>query len=196
MEDINTQTITSLQKQLTADWHHQTPAVTRDGLLALVEGNHLQNFSLWHEEDKARRDDMGHEYVYHAKRNIDKFNQERNNFMERIDQFICNLIGDMPTNCPMHTETPGMIIDRLSIMSLKEYHMEEETLRTDVSDDHKQQCAHKLSVLRQQLSDLTSSLQELINQVLAKQRGFRVYYQFKMYNDPSLNPQLYKKQKT
>lgn len=84
-----------------------------------------------------------------------------------------------------------MIIDRLSILALKEFHMREETVRTDVSPDHIAACAEKLARIVLQRHDLTRSLRELLEDVVAKRRTFAVYYQFKMYNDPALNPQLY-----
>lgn len=195
MKDIDINTITDLQRQLTADWHKHEPRATQSGLLGLVEANHMNNFLLWHEEDRARRNDMGFEYVFHAKRAIDKYNQERNNCMERIDEYIHKLAPQPSSDCQFHTETPGMIIDRLSIMTLKQYHIEEETLRKDVDAAHKQKCQQRLALITQQLSDLKQSLQDLIDQVLAGKRAFRVYYQLKMYNDPTLNPELYNQSK-
>lgn len=195
MKHISINTIIDLQKLCTILWHSETPTITHCDLLGLVQANHMQNFLLWHEEDRARRDDLGFEHVYHAKRAIDKHNQERNNCMERIDEFICKLLPTPPTYCPIHTETPGMIIDRLSIMTLKQYHIEEETLRTDAPPTHKTKCLHRLSVITQQLNDLQHSLQNLIDQAFTGQRTFRVYYQLKMYNDPSLNPELYNSSK-
>jgi hypothetical protein len=170
------------QTALTARWHQVTPAVATDAppFLRLLEENHLRNFSLWHEEDVARRDDLGFEPIYRAKRAIDRFNQERNNFAD--------------TGCPRNSETPGMMIDRLSILALKEYHMHEETVRPDASAAHREKCAEKLARIRLQRADLTTCLAELFADVAAKRRTFSVYYQFKMYNDPALNPQLYAKQ--
>lgn len=81
-------------------------------------------------------------------------------------------------------------------MTLKQYHIQEETLRTDVDTPHILKCQHRLSLITQQLNDLQESLQNLINQILSGQRAFRVYYQLKMYNDPSLNPELYKQNQT
>lgn len=185
--------IINLQRDLTKMWHATEPAITREDFFGLVEGNHYKNFSLWHEEDKARRDDMGHQYVYNAKRAIDYYNQLRNNYMEKIDQFVCEVLKPEFQGVPMHTETPGMIIDRLSILSLKEFHMAEEIQRTDVSMEHHKKCEQRLLVIRQQLQDLGNGLQCFLDQVKAGERGFRVYYQFKMYNDPTLNPELYKK---
>jgi hypothetical protein len=146
---------------------------------------------LWHEEDIARRDDLGSERIHQAKRAIDRYNQERNNFIEEMDKALVAALQPADTGCPKNSETPGMIIDRLSIMALKEFHMREEALRGEASETHRATCAEKLERIILQRSDLTQSLAELITEVLTGTRTFAVYYQFKMYNDPALNPQLY-----
>lgn len=194
--------IAAHQTALTARWHQTPPAVTalasddpakaRAAFFHLVEENHLRNFSLWHEEDIARRDDIGFEAVYRAKRNIDRFNQERNNFAEEMDKAVVNALAPAETGCPRNSETPGMIIDRLSILALKEYHMHEETVREAASAVHREKCGEKLARIRRQRADLTACLAELLADVEARRRTFSVYYQFKMYNDPALNPQLYR----
>jgi hypothetical protein len=186
--------ITARQAELTARWHQTAPAVSGTGFLRLVEENHLRNFALWHEEDVARRDDLGPEAVYRAKRNIDRFNQERNNFAEEMDQALVAALRPRETGCPRNSETPGMIIDRLSILALKEYHMHEETVRPDAPDGHRARCAEKLARIRRQRDDLAGALTELLADVAAGRRTFSVYFQFKMYNDPALNPQLYRQQ--
>src|SRR6188474_1302414 len=178
--------IASRQTQLTAHWHQVTPAATGEGFFRLLEENHLRNFSLWHEEDVARRDDLGFEAVYKAKRNIDRFNQERNNFAEEMDKAMVAALT------PRNSETPGMIIDRLSILALKEFHMHEETVRADASPAHREKCAEKLARIQRQRADLAGALADLVADVAAGRRTFSVYYQFKMYNDPALNPQLYR----
>jgi len=181
----------ALQSALTARWHEQTPAASGDGFLRLVQENHLRNFELWHEEDIARRDDLGSERVHQAKRAIDRFNQERNNFIEEMDKALVAALQPAESGCPKNSETPGMIIDRLSILALKEYHMREEAERAEASDEHRGKCAEKLARITLQRADLTQSLAELLDSVAAGTRTFAVYYQFKMYNDPALNPQLY-----
>jgi hypothetical protein len=182
------------QTELTARWHQTEPAASGDGFSRLLEENHLRNFSLWHEEDVARRDDLGFEAVYRAKRAIDRFNQERNNYAEEMDKALVAELRPRESGCPRNSETPGMIIDRLSILALKEFHMHEETVRTDASADHREKCAEKLARIRRQRTDLTACLGELFSDVAAGRRTFSVYFQFKMYNDPALNPQLYRQQ--
>ncbi len=185
--------IAALQSDLTARWHAETPAAAGDGFLRLVQENHLRNFELWHEEDIARRDDLGSERVHQAKRAIDRFNQERNNFIEEMDKALAAALQPAESGCPKNSETPGMMIDRLSILALKEYHMREEAERDDASAEHRAKCAEKLARIVLQRADLTQCLAELLDAVAARTRTFAVYYQFKMYNDPALNPQLYGK---
>jgi hypothetical protein len=188
---IDASTIAAHQTELTARWHQSTPVVSEVDFFQLIEENHLRNFSIWHEEDIARRDDLGFKPIYHAKRNIDRFNQERNNFAEEMDKAIVTALQPAESGCPRNSETPGMIIDRLSILALKEYHMQEETVRPDASSAHQEKCFEKLARIRRQRADLTTCLAELLADVVARRRTFSVYFQFKMYNDPSLNPQLY-----
>jgi Protein of unknown function (DUF4254) len=180
------------QTKLTAQWHQAPPAAAGEGFSRLLEENHLRNFSLWHEEDIARRDDLGFERVYQAKRNIDRFNQERNNYAEEMDKAIVAALAPPPSGCPRNSETPGMMLDRMSILALKEYHMHEETVRPEATAAHREKCAEKLARIRQQRADLTTCLAELLADVVAGRRTFSAYFQFKMYNDPALNPQLYR----
>lgn len=184
--------IATQQTDLTTRWHEVAPAANGSGFPRLVEENHLRNFQLWHEEDVARRDDLGFERVYQAKRNIDRFNQERNNFIEEMDKVIVATLQPPTSGCPRNSETPGMMIDRLSILALKEFHMHEESVRADASPQHREKCAGKLARLRVQRRDLTQCVDELLADVVARRRTFSVYFQFKMYNDPALNPQLYR----
>ncbi len=183
--------IPATQAALTALWHETRPAVEGEGFLRLVRENHLRNFELWHEEDIARRDDLGSGQVHRAKRAIDRHNQERNNFIEEMDKALVAALQPPQSGLPRNSETPGMIIDRLSILALKEYHMREETERPDAGETHRAVCAEKLGRIRRQRDDLAQCLAELLDDVAARRRTFAVYYQFKMYNDPTLNPQLY-----
>jgi hypothetical protein len=184
--------LADLQSRLTADWHERAPLAGGDGFLRLVEENHQRNFQLWHEEDIARRDDLGSERVHQAKRAIDRFNQERNNFIEEMDKALVAELKPAESGVPKNSETPGMIIDRLSILALKEYHMCEETERSEASNEHRSQCAEKLARIRLQRADLMNCFDELLDALRVGTRSFAVYYQFKMYNDPALNPQLYR----
>ncbi|MEZ6060319.1 MAG: DUF4254 domain-containing protein [Planctomycetaceae bacterium] len=192
MHSLSASEITILQEERTSLWHDIEPQVSLNGFSALVEENHLQNFCLWHEEDIARRDDLGAERVRQAKRAIDRYNQRRNDLIEAIDAYLVKELQPPTHNCPFNSETPGMMIDRLSILALKAFHMSEETQRQDASDEHRRRCDTKLQVIRRQIQDLSLALTELCQQVRDKSRSFRVYYQFKMYNDADLNPELRK----
>jgi hypothetical protein len=189
--NFDAQEIAQLQAQLTIAWHESPPAASGDDFLRLVQENHQRNFELWHEEDIARRDDLGSERIHQAKRAIDRFNQERNNFIEEMDKLLVVSLNPAESGCPKNSETPGMITDRLSILALKEFHMREEANREEATETHRSNCAEKLARILRQRSDLTQSLTELIEAIRAGTRTFAVYYQFKMYNDPALNPQLY-----
>jgi hypothetical protein len=164
-------------------------AITRrsgDGFLRLAQENHLRNFQLWHEEDIARRDDLGSERVHQAKRAIDRFNQERNNFIEEMDKALVAALQPAESGVPKNSETPGMIIDRLSILALKEYHMREEAERTDARMTTAGSVPKSSPASASSAADLTQSLAELLAEVDAGTRTFAVYYQFKMYNDPAI----------
>lgn len=184
--------IAALQVNLAARWHEVPPVTSGRGFLRLVRENHLRNFNIWHEEDIARRDDLGFEPVCRAKRNIDRLNQERNNYIEEMDQAIVAALQPPESGCSRNSETPAMMIDRLSILALKEYHMREETIRESATAGHRTKCAEKLARIRRQREDLIACLDELLADVVARRRTFSIYCQFKMYNDPSLNPQLYR----
>jgi len=192
LDQLDVLELLALQARKTDEWHQEPFAQTATGLLALVEEEHHCNFELWHEEDKARREDQGFEFVYRAKRKIDGWNQRRNDFIERIDTWIAGFSPAFAEGTPMNSETPGMIIDRLSILALKEYHMAEEAERADAPETQRARCREKLVVIRRQRADLGRALGELLAAVVRGTRGFRVYYQFKMYNDPTLNPELYR----
>jgi hypothetical protein len=151
------------------------------------------NFDLWHEEDVARRDDLPAERIRDAKRAIDRLNQRRNDAVERIDEWILGTIPNLDPGSPLHSETAGMIVDRLSILSLKLFHMEIEAGRESAEATHRERCQAKASTLATQRSDLTACLDSLLVDLQAGRRQFRLYRQFKMYNDPMLNPQLYSK---
>lgn len=187
--------IDALHRETIIHWKKNTVQLTQNGFLKHVEENHAFNYQLWHEEDKARRDDMGFEFVYQAKRKIDHFNQQRNNCMEHMDQWLQAHLNpvDPTTPCPVHSETPGMIIDRLSILTLKHYHMMLQTMREDVDEAHRKTCRNKLTLIENQRNQLLCCLQDFLQGILDKTRTFKLYHQLKMYNDKQLNPELYTK---
>ncbi|KTC94571.1 DUF4254 domain-containing protein [Legionella erythra] len=189
------ESIEQLHRNRIIEWKQQGINTREQGFLGLVEQNHAFNYQLWHAEDRARREDMGFEFVYQAKREIDYCNQQRNDRMEAMDQWLYQQLQPAaPDACPVHSETPGMMIDRLSILALKAYHMQIQAERTDVEESHRQTCQRKLQTIHAQQHQLMACLSQLLDEVKTKQRTFRVYHQFKMYNDPSLNPEIYQHQ--
>lgn len=159
-----------------------------------ISANHRYNCLLWNEEDLARRTQATDTDIALNKRRIDRFNQRRNDAMERIDDALLGLLAEsvrpMAPDARVSSETAGAMIDRLSILSLKIHHMGLQTLRTDVDEAHRRNCAAKLAQLQQQRSDLAACLDRLLDESVAGSGFFRIYRQFKMYNDPELNPVL------
>jgi hypothetical protein len=191
---VDADSIIQLQNYSIKRWKKEGLSLEASDFYKLVEENLSFNYQLWHEEDKARRDDMGFEYVYQAKRKIDGFNQQRNDRMEMMDEWLFyHLQPPMADKCPVNSETPGMMIDRLAILALKAYHMKLQTERQDVDNEHRNLCTNKFYVILEQQAQLGRCLNQLLHDVKEEKRTFRVYHQFKMYNDPCLNPELYEK---
>ena len=183
----------SLHRDSIPAWKTEGIVLSQHDLFQPIEENHAFNFQLWQAEDRARRKDRGDEFVVQAKREIDHYNQQRNDRMERIDDLLLQqLLPASPETCPVHSETPGMMIDRLSILALKAYHMTLQTQRNEVEAEHRQQCLEKLSVINAQQQQLYRCLGQLLQELQQKTRTVQRYHQFKMYNNPSLNPELYR----
>lgn len=172
----------------------QAAVSEREGAWAFVEANHRFNSLLWAEEDLARRRDVPDAEIATNKRNIDGFNQKRNDATERVDEALLALLAGVSRSpgARLSSETAGAMIDRLSILSLKIRAMREQTLRTDATPGHVETCRGKLSVLEEQRADLAGCLDRLLDEAAHGTGYFKIYRQFKMYNDPSLNPQLYR----
>lgn len=201
-----TQTLTRLQvdyltcmhDQVTALWHRpaisqpRTPANPRD-LLQLAIHHHRANFDLWHQEDDARNPEAPDSTIADVKHRIDSLNQLRNDLVEQMDAHLLELVGPQSAAAPLHSETPGLILDRLSILALKIYHTAEESERPSASAEHRAKSLTRLAVLSQQRDDLALCLQALWKDILEGRRRFKLYRQMKMYNDPELNPVLYRK---
>jgi Protein of unknown function (DUF4254) len=185
-----------LQDGRTRLWHEAPPEPAWDkSLTALVEAQHAANFALWHAEDEARRSSADNASIAAVKRQIDRVNQVRNDMGERIDAWLLASLSDAgKAQCgEQHSETPGMMIDRLSILSLKLFHTEEELARDGAPAGHRERNAERLATLREQRDDLARCLERLWGQVCTGERSFKQYKQLKMYNDPELNPALYRK---
>jgi len=149
----------------------------------------------WHLEDIIRDPEINPVEALAIKRRIDKSNQDRTDLVEMIDSFFLNKYKDVSIkdNATINTESPAWAIDRLSILALKIYHMDEQVNRKDASDEHIAKCSAKLNVLKEQKEDLTTAIDQLLNDIENGNKYMKVYKQMKMYNDPSTNPVLYKK---
>ena len=149
----------------------------------------------WHYEDIIRDPHIDPEEALALKRRIDRSNQDRTDLVEEIDSYFRQLYADVKAqpDARLNTESPAWAVDRLSILALKIYHMQEQTERTDASEEHLARCRAKLSVLLEQQVDLSTAIDQLLEDYAEGRKVMKVYRQMKMYNDPSTNPILYKK---
>jgi len=149
----------------------------------------------WHFEDIIRDPNIDPTAALVLKRRIDKSNQDRTDLVELIDSYFFDKYKDIQVkeDAQINTESPAWAIDRLSILALKIYHMQQEVDRTDTTPEHHEQCAKKLAILLEQRVDLSSAIDQLIADIEAGKKYMKVYKQMKMYNDPALNPVLYAK---
>lgn len=205
--------IVALQDRMTHAWHAMPdarresssarPAAEAGGgkkaaedWLGLVARQHRANFDLWHIEDEARAPGATDAEIAGVKRRVDKTNQLRNDLAEELDRTLLSWLESrgLPNHAaPLHSETPGMIVDRLSILSLKIYHTREEAERADAPPGHAARNRGRLTILEEQRTDLAGCLDALWRDTLSGTRRFKLYRQLKMYNDPSLNPAIYGK---
>jgi hypothetical protein len=184
-----------------ADWQEQwTRAGTEsassqdcEDLQELIFQQHSRNHRLWLEEDKARAPDADDSVIAAVKRRIDQLNQQRNDLVEVInDWLIVKLENVQPVpGARWNTETPGSVVDRLSILALKIFYMRRQAERGDAEESHRAKCRAKVETMLFQQRDLVASLQELLDDLVAGRKEMKQYRQFKMYNDPSLNPAIY-----
>lgn len=198
----------SAQENAVAEWHRRDPGFSADssapaeaddaaGFLDLLARQHWCNFRLWHVEDRARRKDAGPQLIADCKYAIDKLNQERNDMIERLDMFLVRAFSPiLPAERPgerarYNTESIGVALDRGSILALKIFHMNEQAERAGVTPAFVEECRRKLAVLGEQRADLAFSVDDLVAEYATGAKRPKVYYQFKMYNDPRLNPELY-----
>ena len=149
----------------------------------------------WHYEDIIRDPDIDPNKGMSLKRLIDSSNQNRTEMVEYIDSYFLKLYSNVSPkpDAKVNTESPAWALDRLSILILKIYHMKEESLRKDVSEQHRNTCNEKLQVLLEQQKDLSESIDQLLEDLSKGEKKMKVYKQMKMYNDETLNPVLYKK---
>ena len=187
-----------------AGWPQVEPNAADDPLAAWMQANHRFNSLLWAEEDLARRTQVAPSEIAANKRAIDGYNQARNDATERVDELLLVRLGlvdeasarsdapqaTVPPGARLNSETAGSMVDRLSIMALKAHAMRAQTQRQDVDAAHRASSAAKLARLQEQRGDLGGCFDALLVDAQAGRAYFKVYRQFKMYNDPKLNPAL------
>jgi Protein of unknown function (DUF4254) len=194
--------IVALHDQRTRLWHRAPESANADGpsdaaaWLAAVARQHRANFDLWHIEDEARVPGASDAELAGVKRRIDRTNQLRNDLTEELDRMLLAWLEEHALPNPaaaLNSESPGLIVDRLSILALKIYHTHEEAERADAPPGHSARNLDRLAILEAQRADLAACLDALWRETLAGTRRFKLYRQLKMYNDPSLNPAVYRR---
>jgi hypothetical protein len=192
--------IVNLHDQETRAWHQAAEAEPEPDLqpdsdwLGLVSRQHRANFELWHIEDEARSPGATDAQLADVKRRIDAANQRRNDLVEELDRTLIAWLEQRGLHNPaasLNSESPGLMIDRLSILALKIFHTREEAERSGAPAGHAQRNLDRLAVLEEQRADLAACLDDLWRETLAGTRRFKLYRQLKMYNDPTLNPAIY-----
>jgi len=187
-----------------AGWPTAEPAPQANDLWTWVQVNHRFNSQLWAEEDLARRTTVADGEIAANKRAIDHFNQARNDAIERIDEILLLRLGlvdgesargDAPLSkaaagARLNSETAGSMVDRLSILALKVHAMRAQSERADADETHRSAARARLARLHEQRGDLSRCLAALLADAAAGRAYFKVYRQFKMYNDPRFNPAL------
>ena len=179
-----------------ASWQDACAAIAppKGPVEALAASIALINTYQWHEEDKARDIGATDALIAQIKRNIDHSNQRRVNEIEKLDLVLEDALKNKSakgsSRVALNSETPGSMVDRISILVLKIHHMDEQSRRKDASPAHRQKCAGKAAVMREQLVDLSGCLDQLVKDIRSRKRRFKTYYQFKMYNDPDTNPYM------
>jgi hypothetical protein len=188
--------ITELHAHLIARWHQQPVDNHYTGFLELVCQQLSFNYLLWHEEDIARSKDVPDSTIAQVKRAIDRYNQQRNDWIEKLDDWLTEELARLKVTprpeATQNTETAGSSIDRLAILGLRIYHLQEQFERKDTTEEHRASVARKLAIAHAQHHDLSNSAQELLSDIFAGRKKHKTYRQMKMYNDPTLNPYLYR----
>ena len=195
---IDVKKIVELQCETVDRWHSEPIDNPYEGFMSDVCKQHSFNFQLWHEEDIARSPDADDAVIARVKRAIDGFNQQRNDWIENVDDHLARMIEERKVKVDevarINTETPGSVIDRLSILALRIYHLKEQLERTNVDEDHIEKVRHRIAVCLFQQDELSQELGLLLADMFAGRVRHRTYRQLKMYNDSTLNPYLYDRQ--
>jgi len=198
LEDLSAARIVALHDARLREPAHERRRGAADGVWQRIETNHWCNRLLWDEEDKARRRDVPASEIARSKRLIDAYNQRRNDAVEAIDEAILDALADVevPPTARLSSQTAGAMIDRLSILSLKIHHMREQTLRFYADEPHLELCRDKLLRLLEQRDDLAGCLAALLSDTEHGTARFKLYRQYKMYDDATPNPRSYKRAAT
>jgi hypothetical protein len=196
---ISAEQIVNLQDRETRALHQAAAEAAQpqpeSDWLAAVRRQHQANFELWHIEDEARAPGVTDAELAGVKRRVDRTNQRRNDLAEQLDRALLAWLE--PRGLPngaaeLNSESPGLMIDRLSILALKIYHTGEEAERADAPQGHASRNLERLTILEEQRANLAGCLDALWRETLAGTRRFKLYRQLKMYNDPFLNPAIYR----
>jgi hypothetical protein len=186
--------IVRLHSDLIEQWHDSPLENVHHGLLGVVCEQLKFNFLLWHEEDKARSPTASDIEIAQVKRTIDRLNQQRNDWIERLDEWIADDLASQrvhpAADASLNTETPGSTIDRLGILALRIYHLREQLAPLEASAEHRELIAQKLYQATVQHDDLTLSAQRLADDLYTGRKRHKIYRQLKLYNDPLHNPFL------
>jgi len=197
MNPISILKITELQRNTVSEGDELRTGTPDTGFLGLVLEQHRYNVCLWRAEDAARCPEAGDDEIARVKRRIDRLNQGRNDRIERLDDWIAAELNrrgiTAAPDARFNTETPGSAIDRLSILSLRVFHLQRQLQRNDVGDCHVQMVLDKLEICEAQQERLSTSLQQLLDEIFAGRVRHEPFRQCKMYNDPRLNPFLYQR---
>jgi hypothetical protein len=188
----------AMQVAAVEHWHQSDYVNACSDWLEIACQQHRYNYDLWHQEDIARSPDVSDSEIATVKRAIDKLNQQRNDWIEKLDDWLTAYLEEqrltIQSGASQNSETPGSMIDRLSIIAIRIYHLDEQLDRSDIDDAHRDKVLTRSAICRVQQSELGQCLDTAIQEILSGTNRHRTYRQFKMYNDPSLNPYLYRRQ--
>ena len=190
--------VVPLYAQLTATWaaFPEAPLTLPAHALPWAVQLHMYNFRLWHTENGVRRPGAPEHFIAQSKWTIDTLNQQRHEHIEHLDTWLSTWLYEQQSRgrptAELHSETPGNLLDRLSILALKVHYMGHEATRQDTTEAHRQLCSQRLAVLHEQRDDLHGCLCQLCLDLWSGNKIFKIYRQFKMYNDPTLNPEIYR----